>query len=114
MTWQEAKHEAAIRARAIEAVARAQQPLPDFIPLSDYPDETTFNFLVPNAGWQFPEYRVVNNAVARLLRKRGWNVILVPIRLQEYFDWLAEFKRENTPNARAQFVGEVALEKVLH
>lgn len=78
---------------------------PDIIPLSDYADEQTFNFLLPKAGWTFEQWRAVNHEVARMLEARGYRVAFGRIELNEYFDFLAQRKLDNTPQTRALFAG---------
>jgi hypothetical protein len=75
------------------------------IPLSDYADENTFNFLVVKPGWTFAEWRAVNLSVARQLQDHGFTVRLVRLELNEFFDFLARYNHlSNTPQNRAQFV----------
>lgn len=78
---------------------------PDILPLSDYADEATFNFLLPNAGWTFDQWKAVNREVARMLEARGYRVAFGRIELNEYFDFLAKEKRDNTPQTRALYAG---------
>jgi hypothetical protein len=97
-----AQHEADVRLRVMFAKIGAARP--DVIPLSDYADENTFNFLLPKSGWSFAEWRAVNQEVARQLRERGFNVLLVRLDLNEFFDFLTRYGLNNTPENRAQFV----------
>lgn len=78
---------------------------PDLIPLSNYVDEETFNFLLPSPGWTFQEWKQVNELVANMLRDEGLNVVLVDIALPAYYDFLARYNLSNTPANRALFTG---------
>ena len=73
------------------------------IPLTDYADAETFNFLLPGSGWTFAEWRAVNQEVARQLQEQGFNVQLVNVTLPEYFDFLTRYHLKNTTENRAQF-----------
>jgi hypothetical protein len=78
---------------------------PDVITLTDYENEACFNFLLPDAGWTFSEWQAVNEKVARQLQKdHKLKVSRVPVKLHEYFDFLARYHLTNTPGNRAQFV----------
>ncbi|MBI4661506.1 MAG: hypothetical protein HY735_22010 [Verrucomicrobia bacterium] len=101
-------HEAGLRLEMIlERIQRFGRP--GLIPLTDYADEQTYDFLLVNPGWTFAQWRAVNWEVARQLRERGYRVQLVRVEMAEFFDWLAEFKLPNTPANRAQFVAWKAM-----
>jgi hypothetical protein len=104
MTWQSAKHDAQVRVAAmLERIAAVGRP--ELINLSDYEDEESFRFLCGMAGeWSLEYFRMVNKACARALRREGFKVQFVPIRMPEFFDWLARYDLKNTPANRAQFV----------
>lgn len=87
----------------------AKHGRPDVIPLSDYADEETFNFLLPKAGWTFDQWHAVNQHCADILRSHGYNVMLVKLELDAYYDFLTEHRLNNSPEARAQFVAWKAL-----
>ena len=97
------KHEAALRVRVMLDSIIARHGRPDIIPLSDYADEATFNFLLPNAGWTFCQWHAVNQEVGRQLQARGYRVTFVKLELNEYFDFLTARYLTNTPENRAQF-----------
>jgi hypothetical protein len=100
--------EAAVRVQVmLDSVLSKEKSFgrPDIIPLSDYADEATFNFLLPKAGWTFAQWRAVNQEVARQLEVRGYRVAFGRIELNEYFDFLAERNLENNPETRAMFAG---------
>jgi hypothetical protein len=111
LTWQEARQLARERVDKIEKLALARRPLPKAIPITEYPDEETFNFLLVDAGWTFRDWQIVNRAVTRLLRDRGWKVMHVPLRMEDYFAWLAAENRENTSESRAIYAGTVAMQR---
>ena len=78
---------------------------PDVITLTDYENEACFNFLLPDSGWTFSEWQAVNEKVARQLRQdHKLKVWRVPVKLHEYFDFLARYDLKNTPKNRAQFI----------
>src|SRR5688572_10308682 len=97
------EHEANQRAALILAKIKQQGQRPALIPLTDYADEATFNFLLPGSGWTFDDWHAVNEVVARRLRAEGFNVQLVRVTLPEYFDFLTRYRLTNTPAHRAQF-----------
>jgi hypothetical protein len=96
------KREAGIRVEMILAKI-GEYGRPALIPLTDYADAETFDFLLPGSGWTFDEWQAVNQEVARQLRAEGFNVQLVKVTLPEYFDFLARCDLRNTPENRAQF-----------
>ena len=78
---------------------------PDVITLTDYENEACFNFLLPDSGWTFSEWQAVNQKVASELRKdHKLKVSLVPVKLIEFFDFLARYGLKNTPENRDQFI----------
>jgi len=98
-----AKAEAKIRVKIMLArIPRGARPRT--IILSDYADETTFDFLLINPGWSFEEWRAVNHEAARLLESHGFTVNLVQLDMEGYFNFLARYNLENTPANRAQYV----------
>ena len=78
---------------------------PDAVTLTDYVDEACFNFLLPASGWTFSEWQAVNEKVARQLQQNHkLKVSRVPIKLIEFFDFLARYNLKDTPANRAQFI----------
>ena len=99
------KHEARVRVRLIlEEAKELGHEETKLIPLTDYADEATYRFLLPNSRWTFAKWRAVNIEVAGQLRDLGYNVTLVPLEMGEYIDWLVRFQLKNTPQNRAQYV----------
>lgn len=96
-------HEAGLRLEMIlERINRFGRP--SLIPLTDYADELTYDFLLVNPGWTFTEYRAVNQEVARQLEALGYRVRLVRVEMAEFFNWLAKNQLPNTTANRAQFI----------
>lgn len=101
-TWQQAKRDAEKRV--------AMLPLPPgqldglSIVLTDYEDEVTYKFLCGlNNTWALDYHRVVNQAVRRILKKRGATINVFTIRMADYMKWLSDTNQDNTPANRAQF-----------
>ncbi len=92
--------------RRIDALLKqtAQFGRPDVIPISDYVDAATFNFLLPGNGWTFAEWQAVNTECIRQLEARGFQVLRVPLELNDYMDFLTRYHLQNTPQNRAQYV----------
>lgn len=102
MSWQSAKQ------IALQYLRRLNLP-EDLtgiqIKLADYPDQETKDFLKPgDRAWTLEFHRMVNNAFARELRKRGGTVQFITIQLPEFYDWLVKENLDNTPAYRAAFV----------
>ena len=96
-----AKH----RVEAILDNAAVQDNHPDVIRLASYEDEGTFNFLLPDAGWTLEAWQAVTRRVAHRLRsKHKLKVSMIPVKLIEYFNFLARYGLENTPENRVQFI----------
>lgn len=82
---------------------QAEYGIPNAIPVTAYENPDTFNFLLPNAGWNFFEWQQCNEYVIAGLRKRGYNAVPVELKLTEYWDWIEQENMDNTPQARAMF-----------
>jgi hypothetical protein len=98
------KHEAALRIRPILEKVKWLGHKPDLIPLSDYADAETFNFLLPGNGWTFDQWHAVNTQVADQLRSLGFNVRMVKLDMVQFMDWLVRYGLKNNPQNRAQYV----------
>lgn len=98
------KHEAALRIKPMLEKVKELGHKPDVIPLSDYADEETFNFLLPGNGWTFDQWHAVNTEVADQLRSLGFNVHMVKLDMVQFMDWLVRYGLKNNPQNRAQYV----------
>lgn len=102
MSWQSAKQIATARLRQLN--------LPEDLSgmdarLADYPDQETKDFLKPgDRSWSLEFHRMVNQAIAREIRRRGGRVSMVIINLAEFYDWLLREQLENSLETRAKFV----------
>lgn len=105
MTNRETQRMAEQRAALImEQVAGAPTPVA-MVPLSDYPTPEDFHTILGrDPGWTWQEFRQVNRAVQRILKRAGLNVSFVPLVAGDYFPWLLRHALNNTPTARAQYV----------
>ena len=101
------QREARARVRLMRAKIQELDRRPDLIPLTDYADAETFNFLLPRAGWTFEEWRAVNVEVGRQLSAEGFKVQFAKVTLNEFFDFLTRYHLDNTPENRAQFAAWV-------
>jgi hypothetical protein len=75
------------------------------VQITDYDDEDTLRFLkVEEPEITLQSQRLINQAFAREMRKRGATVVLVPVRMNDYFGWLGRFDLKDEPANRAQFI----------
>lgn len=110
MSWKNAKRDARIRVAAmLERIAAFPSENRPVIRLTDYEDEESYAFLCGMAGpWTLDYFKMVNSAAARELRGLGFKVETVPVRMSDYFDWLAKERLENNTANRAAFVAQSA------
>lgn len=74
--------------------------------IADYQDEDTLRFLkAEEPELTLQSQRLINQAFAREMRKRGARVQDVPVKIDDYFAWLGKHELNNTPANRAQFIG---------
>jgi hypothetical protein len=73
--------------------------------LTDYADEDTLRFLkTEEPEITLAGQRMLNEAFARLIQRRGGRVSLVPVNVSDYFGWLGKFSLSDSPANRAQFI----------
>lgn len=105
MTWKSAKHLAG------QYLAKMNLP-PSLngveIRLTDYETDADLKFLKSANEWSLAFHRMVNGAIARELRRKGAKVIMVKIRMSDYFAWLAKQSLDNTTANRALFISEMS------
>lgn len=99
MTWKEARLTAINYIRRIGMPRRVDGLR---VLLTEYPDAETLHFLRPDDT--LDGQRLISQAFAREVRKRGGTVEFIPITLSGYFDWLTEFRLPETPGNRAQYI----------
>ena len=90
------------RCRELSArFGRAQE-----VPLSIYETDDDLATLRPEDGgrWTADFHRQVMESLALRLRLEGFPVRLVLLNAADYLRWLAQEKRRNSPEARAQFI----------
>lgn len=105
MTWLSAKAAAAEYLRWLDERFQWPRDLTGAtMRLADYETEGDLKFLKGHAEWPLEFHRMVNSAMARDLRKRGATVEIVPLKMTDYFDWLATEKLANTAANRAKFI----------
>lgn len=102
MTWKSARFVADQYLQKLNLPPRLDRAV---IQLSDYESDEDLYFLKSSNEWGLAFHRMVNEALARALRKRGAKIAFVLIRMKDYFAWLAKFDLPNTPANRAQFIG---------
>lgn len=113
MTWQDAKSDARNRIALMTMLPPAGKRLDGLtIVLTDYEDSITYRFLCGMNGWSLDYFRMVNNAAARILRKRGAIVEYRTVKLDDYIRWLFATKQDNTPDSRAAFAATATPEPV--
>lgn len=77
----------------------------DLVPLSDYANESDFRLILgDNAGWEFEDWKAVNERIAQKLIQAGCNVRRVQIDPSGYFEFLKRYHLTNTTQNRAQYV----------
>lgn len=102
MTWKEA------RLIAINHIRRLGTPrrLDDVqVQITEYDDEDTLRFLkTEEPEITLQSQRLISQAFAREMRKRGARIRFVPVNINDYFAWLGRFDLADSPANRAQFI----------
>lgn len=102
MTWQSAQATAEGYLRRLQLPKSLKGVT---IQLADYESDEDLKFLKGQKEWSLEFHRMVNKAMARLLKKRGANIRFVTVSMVAYFSWLARYDLKNTAANRAQFIG---------
>ena len=101
MTWKEA------RIIAAQHCARLNVPrnlTGVVVQITQY-DEEPLRFLkADEPEITLQSQRLINQAFAREMRKRGARIQEVPVAIGDYFAWIAKYELENTPANRAQYI----------
>jgi hypothetical protein len=102
MTWKKA------RMIALQHLARLQIPrrLEGItMQITEYDDEDTLRFLkAEEPDLTLESQRMINQAFIREVRKRGARIQSVPVRINDYFAWLAKYDLPNNAGNRAQYI----------
>lgn len=107
--WQTAQMTAERNAAAIlEQIAQATQQhgqAPKLVPLSNYPTAEDFIQIQGEAtGWTWKQWKMVNQATSRILRRHKLKTRLIDLTASEYFAWLEATGQKNTPASRASYI----------
>lgn len=102
MTWKEAR---LVAARHCAALQIPRDMTGVTCPITDYDDEDTLRFLkTEEPDITLVGQRMLNQAFARELRRRGATVVFVRLNVSDYFGWLGQNKLDDSPARRAQFI----------
>lgn len=73
--------------------------------ITDYDDQDTLRFLkTEEPEITLQSQRMINQAFARELRKRGARIQFVPVNVSDYFGWLGKFGLTDSNAMRAQYI----------
>jgi hypothetical protein len=102
MTWKQA------RIIALQHIARLNVPRGldgVTIVITDYDDEDLLRFIkVEEPDITLESQRMINQAFAREMRKRGARIERVLVNVNDYFSWLGKFDLTDSPAMRAQYI----------
>jgi len=102
MTWKQARIIAAQHAARINLPRRLDGVT---ALITEYDDEDTLRFLkIEEPTLTLSSQRMINQAFARELRKRGARIQFVPVNIADYFGWLGRFGFTDNPGMRAQYI----------
>lgn len=107
MTWKHAKMLAATYAAKLDLPRDLNGAS---VRIADYDDPETLAFL-KGGTLNVHEQRLVNQAFAREIRKRGGLVTFVPLDLAEFRQWLVENNLPNTTENRAAYIATLTCPK---
>lgn len=102
MNWQTAKEIAEAHIHRLGVPAQMDDVK---VQITDYDDEDTLRFLkTEEPDITLASQRMINQAFAREIRKRGARVEFVPVNIADYFAWLGKFSLTDSAGNRAQFI----------
>ena len=102
MTWKQARIVAAQHCARINVPRRLDGVT---VLITEYNDEDTLRFLkVEEPDITLQSQRMINQAFAREMYKRGARIESIPVSIADYFAWLGKFGIKDGPANRAQYV----------
>lgn len=102
MTWKQARLIAVQHVRRLK-IPRRLDGIP--VKITTYDDEDTLRFIKPEEPeLTLASQRLISQAFARELRKRGAHIEYVPVNVAKYLDWLADHDLKNNAGNRAQYI----------
>lgn len=102
MTWKQARFIAVGHLRRLQLPAQLHGSR---VQLTDYDDEETLHFLkTEEPDLTLHAQRLINQAFAREIYKRGGDVEYVRVDVADYFGWLGRYNLADSPANRAQYI----------
>ena len=99
MNWKQARLIAIRHIRRLNVPRRMDGAT---VQITNYDDEVTLRFLkTEEPEITLHSQRMINQAFAREMHKRGAAIQMVPVNVSGYFDWLAKYGMRDGPQNRA-------------